>query len=251
MVFVDCPLQQAMADNGTEAGSSPSARSRRLARAVGRAAAGLPAGRGLAIPPLVRHPRDPDRSSHRSALAGAPHRGPVRPARPEGHGLLGAGGQARPATRRLPAHRAGAHRDRAGGGGFYAGPPPFDVSHGELVSTVDDFARFARLLAHGGRIDGQQILSPEHSEQMTSDQVPTRQDAGQLLPRLLGRHGLGLRRRRRDRGRADRSLRLVRRARHQLLRRPDGTVGVLLTQVELGEQLQSLLEEFQALREAA
>jgi CubicO group peptidase (beta-lactamase class C family) len=27
------------------------------------------------------------------------------------------------------------------GGGFYAGPPPFDVSHSELVSTVADFHR--------------------------------------------------------------------------------------------------------------
>ncbi len=44
---------------------------------------------------------------------------------------------------------------------------PFDVSHAELVSTVDDYARFALLLAHGGRIDGQQILSPEHGRPVT------------------------------------------------------------------------------------
>jgi CubicO group peptidase (beta-lactamase class C family) len=32
---------------------------------------------------------------------------------------------------------------------------------------------------------------------------------------------------------------------------PDGTVGVLLTQVEMGERMQILLDEFQALPEAA
>ncbi len=32
---------------------------------------------------------------------------------------------------------------------------------------------------------------------------------------------------------------------------PDGTVGVLLTQVEMGEQMQILLDEFHALPEAA
>src|SRR6188508_1403307 len=32
---------------------------------------------------------------------------------------------------------------------------------------------------------------------------------------------------------------------------PDGTVGVLLTQVEMGERMQILLEEFQALPDAA
>ena len=31
---------------------------------------------------------------------------------------------------------------------------------------------------------------------------------------------------------------------------PDGTVGVLLTQVEMGERMQILLDEFQALPEA-
>src|SRR5689334_16139099 len=59
------------------------------------------------------------------------------------------------------------------GGGFYAGPPSFDVSHGELVSTARDYHRFARMLADGGRADGQPMISPEHHRQMTSDQVPS------------------------------------------------------------------------------
>src|SRR5919201_3136042 len=57
-------------------------------------------------------------------------------------------------------------------GGFYAGHPPFDVSHGELVSTVRDYSRLARMLADGGRFEGRQIVSGEHLRLMTSDQVP-------------------------------------------------------------------------------
>ncbi len=58
------------------------------------------------------------------------------------------------------------------GGGFYAGPPSFDVSHGELVSTARDYRRFARMLAEGARVNRQAMISSEHLQQMTSDQVP-------------------------------------------------------------------------------
>ncbi len=55
---------------------------------------------------------------------------------------------------RLPA----AYRHGEGGlaekeparGGFYAGPPPFDVSHSELVSTARDYHRFLRMLVDPG-----------------------------------------------------------------------------------------------------
>jgi CubicO group peptidase (beta-lactamase class C family) len=57
-------------------------------------------------------------------------------------------------------------------GGFYAQRPPFDVSHAELVSTVRDYTRFARMLADGGRFEGRPIVSEEHLRLMTSDQVP-------------------------------------------------------------------------------
>ena len=36
------------------------------------------------------------------------------------------------------------------GGGVYAGPPSFDVSHGGLVSTAPDYHRFSRMLAEAG-----------------------------------------------------------------------------------------------------
>lgn len=40
-----------------------------------------------------------------------------------------------------------------------------------LVTTVDDYARFARMLAHGGALDGARLLRPETFAQMASDQL--------------------------------------------------------------------------------
>lgn len=57
------------------------------------------------------------------------------------------------------------------GGGFYAGPPPFDVSHAELVSTAADFARFAAMLCGGGSVGGVRVLSAESVRAMLSDSV--------------------------------------------------------------------------------
>jgi CubicO group peptidase (beta-lactamase class C family) len=43
--------------------------------------------------------------------------------------------------------------------------------HG-LVSTMDDFARFAEMLANGGSLDGVQILKPETVAMMATDVLP-------------------------------------------------------------------------------
>jgi CubicO group peptidase (beta-lactamase class C family) len=43
--------------------------------------------------------------------------------------------------------------------------------HG-LVSTMDDFARFAEMLANGGSLDGVQILKPETVSMMATDVLP-------------------------------------------------------------------------------
>jgi CubicO group peptidase (beta-lactamase class C family) len=138
------------------------------------------------------------------------------------------------------------------GGGFYAGPPPFDVSHGELVSTVRDYTRFARMLADGGRFEGRQIVLEEHLRLMTSDQVPAIaktpdsffagfwdgigwgfgvavETTGERAGRYGWSGGLGT----------------------TFFVDPDGTVGVLLAQVEMGEQMAMLINEFEALGEAA
>ncbi|GIH03860.1 serine hydrolase [Rhizocola hellebori] len=134
------------------------------------------------------------------------------------------------------------------GGGFYAGQPPFDVSHGELVSTLRDYTRFARMLADGGRFEGRQIVSQEHLALMTSDQVPaiaktpesffpgfwdsTGWGFGVGVDTQTGRYGWS--------GGLGTNFFIDR----------DGTVGVLLSQVEMGERMQPLLDEFQALPQA-
>ena len=43
--------------------------------------------------------------------------------------------------------------------------------HG-LVSTMDDFARFAEMLANGGSLDGVRILKPETVAMMATDVLP-------------------------------------------------------------------------------
>jgi len=134
------------------------------------------------------------------------------------------------------------------GGGFYAGPPSFDVSHGELVSTARDYHRFARMLAEGGRVNGQPMISPDHLRQMASDQVPAAckttdsffpgfwdgmgwgfgvavQTAGPQRGRIGWAGGLGT----------------------DFFVDPDGTVGILLTQVEMGADMWPLVEQFQSL----
>jgi CubicO group peptidase (beta-lactamase class C family) len=137
------------------------------------------------------------------------------------------------------------------GGGFYAGLPSFDVSHGELVSTARDYHRFARMLAGGGSVNGQAMISPDHLQQMTSDQVPQAcktadsfffpgfwegmgwgfgvavQTAGPQRGRIGWSGGLGT----------------------DFFVDPDGTVGILLAQVEMGEEIGSLVAQFQSQRD--
>ena len=138
------------------------------------------------------------------------------------------------------------------GGGFYAGPPPFDVSHGELVSTVSDYTRFARMLADGGRFEGRQIVSEEHLRLMTSDQVPAiAKTPDSFFPGFWDGTGWGF-----GVGVATAGGRAGRYGWSGGLGTNffvdlDGTVGVLLAQVEMGERMQILIGEFQALRDAA
>jgi CubicO group peptidase (beta-lactamase class C family) len=134
------------------------------------------------------------------------------------------------------------------GGGFYAGPPPFDVSHAELVSTARDFHRFTQALARGGHLDGRPVISTDHLRQMTTDQVPAaNKTADSFFPGFWDSMGWGF------------GVGVVtdgaERGRYgwaggqgtDFFVDPDGTIGVLLTQVELGERLSGLVEEFQGL----
>ena len=200
MEFSDTPLRKAMADNGTEAGPDPVAlgADEWLAR--------------LAELPLAFQPGEGWRYHHSFAVLG------ILIARLTGRPLgehladdlfdpLGMPDTAfwvpNEKLDRLPA----AYRHGEGGlvemepahGGFYAGPPPFDVSHAELVSTARDYHRFLRTLVESGT--GRRRPADLRSPSSTDDDRPgarREQDAGQLLPGLLGRNGLGLRRGHRD-----------------------------------------------------
>ena len=57
-------------------------------------------------------------------------------------------------------------------------PPVFPSGAGGLVSTVDDFLRFARLLLDKGVSDGRRLLSERSVEQMTTNHLTPEQMAG-------------------------------------------------------------------------
>jgi CubicO group peptidase (beta-lactamase class C family) len=66
--------------------------------------------------------------------------------------------------------------------GQWSSPPPFPSGAGGLVSTVDDWHAFARMLLAGGAVDGRRLLSAASVRQMTTDQLTERQrDAGRLF----------------------------------------------------------------------
>jgi CubicO group peptidase (beta-lactamase class C family) len=67
--------------------------------------------------------------------------------------------------------------DEPAAGGYHVGIPPFDVDHGELVSTVRDYHRFASMLLRGGELDGIRLLSPEYVSTMTRDHIDSAQKA--------------------------------------------------------------------------
>jgi CubicO group peptidase (beta-lactamase class C family) len=249
MVLQASPLQQAMAANGTEAGPEPPAMGadewlRRLAEL-----------------PLAFQPGEGWRYHHSFAVLGILISRVT--GRPLGEYLaedvLGPLGMTDTAlwvaegkAGRLPA--AYRHGDEGlteiepAGGGFYAGPPSFDVSHGELVSTARDYYRFARMLAEGGRVNGQPMISPDHLRQMTSDQVPAAcKTADSFFPGFWDDAGWGfgvaVETSGPHRGRIGWSGGLG----TNFFADPDGTVGILLTQVEMGEIMGALVTQFQSL----
>ena len=78
---------------------------------------------------------------------------------------------------------------------------------GGLVSTAEDYYRFAQMLANGGELDGKRILSPATVKLMTSNHLP---------PELLtGEFGIGL-----QRDAAGIWVRLQLRGDHSIRRRP-------------------------------
>ena len=249
MEFTDTPLRKAMADNGTEAGPDPVTlgADEWLAR--------------LAELPLAFQPGEGWRYHHSFAVLG------ILIARLTGRPLgehladdlfdqLGMPDTAfwvpKEKLDRLPA----AYRHGEGGlielepahGGFYAGPPPFDVSHAELVSTARDYHRFLRALVDPGRMDGAPLISEAHLRQMTTDQVPVENKTpDSFFPGFWDGtgwgFGVGIETTGSHRGRYGWS---GGQGTNFYVDR-DGTVGILLTQVEMGEQMGRMVDEFQAL----
>ena len=63
----------------------------------------------------------------------------------------------------------------APGGGLptdYAAPPSMPTGGGGLVSTAEDYLRFAQMLLDGGELDGVRIVGPTTVELMTSNHLP-------------------------------------------------------------------------------
>ncbi len=56
-----------------------------------------------------------------------------------------------------------------------ASPPTFTSGGGGLVSTADDYLRFAQMLLGGGEFEGVRILSPRMVERMTTDHLSAEQ----------------------------------------------------------------------------
>jgi CubicO group peptidase (beta-lactamase class C family) len=253
MVIQASPLQLAMAANGTEAGPEPP-----------------PTGadewlRRLAELPLAFQPGQGWRYHHSFAVLGILiSRVTGRPlAEHLAEDVFGPLGMTDTALwvpedklGRLPAaYRHGEEglvELEPAGGGFYAGPPSFDVSHGELVSTARDYHRFARMLAGGGQVSGRQMISSDHLQQMTSDQVPAAcKTADSFFPGFWDGMGWGfgvaVQTQGPRRGRIGWSGGLG----TDFFADPDGTAGVLLTQVEMGKDVWALIDQFQSLHQTS
>ena len=252
MIIGDSPLQRAMTANGTEAGPEPVSlgADEWLAR--------------LTELPLAFQPGAGWRYHHSYGILGVLISRVI--GRPTGEHLtddllapLGMTDTAYSVSEdrldRLPAAyrstETGLLELEPAGGGFYAGPPPFDVSHAELVSTAPDYFRFLRLLVGGGVVDGRRLLSAEHLAMMITDQTPARaKTPDSFFPGFWDAMGWGFGVAVQTTGPRTGRYGWSGGAGTDFYVDPDGTIAILLTQVELGGRVETLLEEFQQIRPA-
>ncbi|HTV52929.1 MAG TPA: serine hydrolase domain-containing protein [Steroidobacteraceae bacterium] len=75
----------------------------------------------------------------------------------------------------------------------WARPPSFPAGGGGLVSTLDDYYAFGRMLLQGGRCGSERILARPTVEAMTSDQLTSQQraEAHWFTPDYFDSHGWG------------------------------------------------------------
>jgi CubicO group peptidase (beta-lactamase class C family) len=77
-------------------------------------------------------------------------------------------------------------------GGRFAQPPVFESGGGGLVSTVDDYLAFGRMLLNNGRLGSERILSRLSVELMTTDQITPEQKAiSEFSPGFWDKRGWG------------------------------------------------------------
>ncbi len=72
-------------------------------------------------------------------------------------------------------------------------PPPFESGAGGLVSTVDDYFAFCRMMLNKGRYGNEQILSRAAVELMTADQLrPAQRTGAEIFFGQFASWGLGM-----------------------------------------------------------
>jgi CubicO group peptidase (beta-lactamase class C family) len=77
-------------------------------------------------------------------------------------------------------------------GGHWSRPPAFPSGGGGLVSTIDDYLAFGRMMLNQGRHGSQRILSRPSVETMTTDHLtPAQKAASGLVPGYFDGHGWG------------------------------------------------------------
>jgi len=72
------------------------------------------------------------------------------------------------------------HRAPGGTAGEYATQPTMPSGGGGMVSTAEDYYRFAQMLGNGGELNGARILAPSTVKLMTSNHVPAELLTGQF-----------------------------------------------------------------------
>ncbi len=84
--------------------------------------------------------------------------------------------------------------DEDGAQSAYAKTPVFPAGDAGLVSTVDDYLIFARMLSNGGKHGNKQLLRAESVREMTRDQLTPEQksaSAKNFFPGFFDTHGWG------------------------------------------------------------
>jgi CubicO group peptidase (beta-lactamase class C family) len=91
-----------------------------------------------------------------------------------------------------PRSKARSRMDEDGAASAYAAPPVFPAGAAGLVSTVDDYLAFARMLLNGGRHQGRRMLTEESVRAMTSDHInPVQKAAAKFFSGFFAKSGWG------------------------------------------------------------